>query len=107
MEGVEWAKALGLEQMVANLRRAGWTGADIKEYVAKSKRENLGGLDDFAGGGLKKLKGSTLYPVLLEATALRYAMHITSAEALTRLAPPECPHGFRMTRCNACLRGAA
>ncbi len=107
MEGARWERALGIEEMVANLKRAGWTGADLKTYVASAKRENFRALDSFSGGELTALKGSSLYPLMLEATALRYAMHTTDAAGSSRLAPSECPHGFRMVACNACLRGAA
>ncbi len=107
--GARWERALGIEEMVANLKTAGWTGADLKSYVASAKRENFQALDSFAGGELSALKGSSLYPLMLEATALRYAMHTTDASeaGASRLAPSECPHGFRMTQCNACLRGVA
>ena len=105
--GVDYTQAIAMGEMVVSLKRAGWTGADLKSYVEQSKRENFIELDTFTAGELSKLKGFPLFPTMLEATALRYAMHTTNAGGTFRAVPSECPHGFRMVACNSCLKGAA
>ena len=89
--------------MVISLKKAGWTGADIQQHVKDLKTHGIEELDRFAGGELRPLKGRAIYPVLLEMTALRLAMHRTRAGSL-RVAPTECPHGYRMSACNTCTR---
>lgn len=100
-------RSLGVDEMVNRLKRAGWTGEDLKEQTRILKTEGLSELERFAGGELRK--GTPLYPLLLEATAIRYTLHKTEREAnlVSVAAPSECPHGFRMVACNSCLKGAA
>ncbi len=105
---VRMDRALGLDAMIMRLKKAGWTGEDLVAETTLLKNEGYKELDRFADGELSKLKGTPLYPLLLEATAIRYMLHKTEREsAVTSVnAPSECPHGYRMVNCNLCL-GAA
>lgn len=107
MEGVDWPRAIAMDEMAASLKKSGWTGTDLKQYINQSKHENFAALDEFAGGALSEIRGTPLYPVLLEATALRHAMHMTNITSGLKLVPVECPHGFRMVACNKCLKGSS
>lgn len=105
---MDLARVLAADDMVHALKRAGWTGEDIKQHVTDLKTSEAGfaELDTFSGGELSKMAGRPSYPLMLELTALRFAMHKTQAGG-ARAVPPECPHGFRMMQCNRCRREAA
>jgi len=102
-------RALGVDEMVNRLKRAGWTGADLKAHTTLLKKEGFAELDRFSGGELTRRGRSPLYLLMLEATALRYTIHRTEVDGGMdkAAAPPECPHGFRMTACNACRKEVA
>ena len=60
--------------MYAECWNAGWSGTDLKEFVEAHKTKRYGELNRFAGGELSKLEGTPLFPIMLEATAIRYAL---------------------------------
>jgi len=72
---IDWAKVLGLSATVGRVKQGGgWTGEDLKAHTTFLKEHRLQELNRFAGGELTKLEGSSLYPLMLEATALRYVL---------------------------------
>lgn len=79
-KGVEWAEVVGVRSITAHLFRMGWTGADLKEFVDRHKREHMNLLEHFSGGALAEQEGTPLYPLMVEVTALRYALEKTKPD---------------------------
>ena len=92
MEGVDLVRALGVYEMTAALFKAGWSGEELKDFVEIHKGEGFATLDRFSGGSLSEMKGTPLFSVMLEITAIRYALEktkpghgIPSAEVVGRI----------------------
>lgn len=98
---------LAAEDMTAALYRAGWTADDLKEFVWLHKYKAFEKLDTFAGGALSELKGTPLFNVMLEVTAIRFALEKTSGRGVLVAVPDSCPHGYRQERCHQCIREGA
>ena len=104
--GIDLARVLGVENMVAALRSEGWTGEDLARYVRARRQHDFSSLDAFAGGELSKIEDPELRGVMEELTAIKMAMEDTGAKIAQR-AVPQCPHGFRMSACQDCAREGA
>ena len=77
--GVQWVDALEVAGITTQLFRAGWSGEEVKEFVAfhKGSADGMKLLDHFAGGALSEMEGTPLHPIMVELTALRYALEKT------------------------------
>lgn len=82
--GFDMGEVLGVTLTANRAFKLGWKGSDLKEFVEDAKENSYSDLDSFAGGELEALRGTPLFSVMLEITAIRYAAHI--AEGMGKVA---------------------
>lgn len=91
--GLDLGRALGANFMVVKLYRRGWTGEQVREFTEDLKGDGIEVLERFAGGALAEIKGTPLYPVMLELTAIRYALWTTESRGFEEPKEPVAVEG--------------